>query len=123
VPPSVNTLAYAHWRKTRAHKQAWQRDLGMLLLSERLPRPLLRVDAWATIRFRQRRQRDEGNFRFLIEKSLGDALVAGGWLPDDTPEHFSFGSVEFDPQTGPARTMVHLSYTREGRHDASDRTS
>ena len=47
------------------------------------------------LRFPARRRRDSGNYRVMLEKALGDALVEGGWLPDDTPEHYEFGGVTF----------------------------
>ncbi|HEX4305299.1 MAG TPA: hypothetical protein VHZ54_04630 [Solirubrobacterales bacterium] len=31
----------------------------------------------------------------MLEKALGDALVEGGWLADDTPDHYRFGAVDF----------------------------
>jgi hypothetical protein len=36
---------------------------------------------------------DQGNFRYFIEKALGDALVAGGWLADDDWDHYEFGGL------------------------------
>jgi hypothetical protein len=113
TPPSYNALAYSHWRKTHRTKQAWQGDLVVLFLSERLPKPLIRARVSATLRFTQRRRRDEGNYRVLLEKACGDALVTGGWLADDTPEHYRFGHVEFEAERGAARTLVRVEYERE----------
>ena len=61
-------------------------------MEQRVPRGLASVKAKATIRFKQRRRRDEGNFRALLEKALGDVLQAGGYLTDDTPD--SLASVQ-----------------------------
>jgi hypothetical protein len=116
APPSLNTMDYrSNWRHGRRVKQAWMRDLGMLMLSEQLPKGLSRVDATAVVRFPTRRRRDEGNYRAMLEKALGDVLVDGGWLPDDTPDRYRFGGLEFDEEPGPARTLVQISYEKETR--------
>src|SRR5947207_1933958 len=78
----------------------------MLLLAEQLPRRLERVEASAVLTFPTRRRRDEGNYRALLEKALGDALVEGRWLVDDTPERFTFGTVSF--AEGQPRTAIEL---------------
>lgn len=64
----------------------------------------------ASLRFPVKRRRDEGNFRALIEKALGDALQNGGWIPDDTPELYRFGELKFDDKTGPPQTSLLLEY-------------
>jgi hypothetical protein len=51
----------------------------------------------ALIGFPTRRERDEGNHRWMIEKALGDVLVKGGWLPDDSfwpTRRYSMGNLE-----------------------------
>lgn len=107
TPPSLNVIAGRGSRFAFAGaKRRWQTDLGLLLMAEALPRGLDRVEASAVLSFPTRRRRDEGNFRALLEKALGDALVEGGWLPDDTPDRFRFGAVTF--ATGPARTELEL---------------
>jgi hypothetical protein len=107
TPPSLNAIAGRGSRHVfNRAKRSWQSDLGALLLAERMPRRLARVEASATLAFAVARRRDEGNFRTLIEKALGDALVEGGWLEDDTPDQFSFGRVAF--AHGPARTTIEL---------------
>lgn len=111
TPPSLNAIAGRgnRWAFSRAKRQ-WQSDLATLLMVRAVPRGLIRVEASAVLTFPTRRRRDEGNFRVLLEKALGDALVEGGWLPDDTPEHFTFGAVTF--ALGHSRTAVALSYRR-----------
>ena len=94
TPPSYNETAHAHWRKVNRVKQDWQERCELVLMEARVPRGLELVTATARIFFKQRRRRDEGNFRVVLEKSLGDALTNGGWLPDDTPDHYRFGKVE-----------------------------
>lgn len=109
TPPSLNRIAGRGSRHAfGSAKRRWQRDLGMLLLAERVPRGLQRVEASALITFPTRRRRDEGNYRALLEKALGDALVEGRWLPDDTPNHYRFGAVTF--AEGSPRTVIELRW-------------
>lgn len=109
TPPSVNALATAHWRKYQRAKQRWEAIAAAMLLEAAVPRGVGSVEARAELRFAVRRRRDEGNFRMLLEKALGDALVSGGWLPDDTPDRYTFGALVFDPNTGPPRTLLTLT--------------
>lgn len=94
TPPSYNRTAHAHWTLNRRVKQDWQQSCEIVLMEAGVPKGLQLVTATARLFFKQRRRRDEGNFRVILEKALGDALTNGGWLPDDTPEHYRFGKVE-----------------------------
>ena len=112
TPPSFNAVGFrTHWAIGRRHKQQWEQWLSIALLEQRVPRGLKSVRATATIRFKQRRRRDEGNFKPLLEKALGDVLQ-NGWLPDDTPEHFRFGSVDLLAPVDRPETIVVLDYER-----------
>jgi hypothetical protein len=86
--------------------------LSIALMEQRVPRALASVSAKATIRFKQHRRRDEGNFRVILEKALGDALVEGGWLSDDTPDLYRFGVVELFAPVDRPETIVVLDYER-----------
>ncbi len=113
VPPSLNQIGlHSHWAVGRKAKQDWQQWFSIALMEQGVPRGLASVTAQATIRFKQRRRRDEGNFRALIEKSLGDALVQGGWLEDDTPDLYRFGRVELFAPVDRPETIVVLDYER-----------
>lgn len=117
TPPSLNALAYKHWRKFHRVKQEWQGIFEVLLMEQPLERsrikpPYVRAFASAVLRFPNRRRRDEGNYRAMIEKALGDALVNGGWLDDDTADHFRVGEVTFDPEPGPSNITVVVSLWR-----------
>lgn len=83
-----------------------QGELELLLLTTELPRRLMSVEATAVLFFPVARRRDEGNYRWLLEKALGDALVNGGWLPDDTPDRYRFSRVEFS--RGDSLTRVRI---------------
>lgn len=107
TPPSLNVVGlHSHWRVGHKAKQRLQDDLHWLLVASKLSKGLSRVEASARLTFPTRRRRDEGNWRSLIEKALGDALVAGGWLSDDTPDRYRFGACLIDTTPGPARTVI-----------------
>lgn len=108
----MNTNAVRNWRTFARHKKRWEGLLGMLILKERVPKGASHVKASADMRFRVSRKRDEGNFRMVIEKALGDVLQTMGIIPDDTPEHYEFGHVEFLDKGGMNQTRIILEVTR-----------
>lgn len=114
VPPSMNTnTVRSHWRGFHTEKKRWQNSIEFLLVAESVPRPIPAigpVGAHAILRFPDRRRRDSENFRPVLSKALGDALVNGGWLPDDTDAYWWL-RVTIDPETGPRRTLIELSWT------------
>lgn len=111
VPPSLNRVGSrgGHWAYTRS-KREWQELIAKLLWEAGVPRRLEHVHIDATLRFPVVRTRDAGNFSWMLEKAGGDALKQGGWIVDDTPDHYEFGSVTFDPELGPPRTTFHFHY-------------
>lgn len=95
-------------------KQAWQRRFFTLMTEAEVPSPLSRVTAEGMIVFPDRIGRDQGNFKFLIEKALGDALQEGGWLVDDEfyPEpHYEFGGLVGKYVKDVAQTRIMLFTT------------
>lgn len=110
VPKSLNrTVGGSPWTWRQA-KASLQRDFEALLMAERIPRPVEHIAASAQLTFTTTRRRDEGNYRTLIEKALGDALTNGGWLADDTPEYYQFGGLTFTRAPRPA-TMIAVVWT------------
>ncbi len=92
APPSMNSgnhsmqpMAY------QALKHAWQDAIAEGLEASGLPRGLESVSIEGLIGFPTRAERDQGNFRWMVEKAAGDALVsggasvdvAGGWIVSD----------------------------------------
>lgn len=75
-------------------KKRWQEAITPKLEKAGLPRPLGKVLVEARVCFGDRTERDQGNFRVVIEKAMGDALVEGGWLEKDTWDHYEFGGLQ-----------------------------
>jgi hypothetical protein len=92
----------------QAQKKAWAARLTELMEREGLPRPLVRVLAEGELIFPDRRKRDQGNYRFMLEKALGDALQEGGWLEDDDWDHYEFGGLRYSHEPGESATVVIL---------------
>ena len=112
TPRSINALGTrGSWKARHYAKKGLESELQTHLMVAAVPRNIQRVVASAQLRFPTRRRRDEGNFREPLEKALGDALVSGGWLPDDTPEHFRFERLEFVSEPGSAYTRISLAVT------------
>lgn len=109
TPPSTNRSRHRHVQRTHTMKKRLQGDIETLLIQAKLPRGLPGVKAVAVMRFPVRRRRDTVNY-WLLDKALGDALVNGGWLKDDTPEHYHL-RMRFDQESGPARTTITLTPT------------
>lgn len=115
TPPSLNAAKLgskgAHMKFHR-EKKKWEGMCVVALLEQKVPKGLTRVRATAVCRFPQKRRRDEGNFRYLLEKALGDALQINGNLSDDTADEFNFGKLAFDPETGTPLTTITLEVER-----------
>jgi hypothetical protein len=106
VPVSYNETRYARWQVAYRKGKPFRDALALMLPGAGLARPVPGVVVNAVLRFPVARRRDEGNFRTPLEKALGDALVKGGYLLDDTPDQFRVERVEFAPVAGPAETAL-----------------
>lgn len=113
APPSLNFFASNGYMVYRAHKDAWQTLLLEQLQQSGLPKGLGHVLAEGMATFPDRRQRDQGNHRFMLEKALGDALQAGGWLADDDWDHYEFGNLQRRYEKGVSSTRLMLFPTGE----------
>lgn len=92
VPPSANRNTGVGGRGSphaiARTKKAWGDVFGAMMMEAHIPRGLTRVRVTPWLTFRGPQRRDGDNFYFPIAKPLGDVLKAGGWIPDDTPDHF-----------------------------------
>jgi hypothetical protein len=123
VPKSLNVHGSGANRFVyQAQKKAWAERLTELLLACGLPRGLGHVHVEGQLCFPDRTRRDQGNYRFMVEKSLGDALKEGGWLPDDDWSHYEFGGLAYRYEAGVSFTRLMLMpswepMALEGRDD------
>lgn len=108
TPPSMNTNKVRDWRSFGREKKRWEGIFCGLLMKHQIHKGATSVRAKAMIRFPTNRRRDEGNFRMLIEKALGDALQVMKVIPDDGPEQYRFEQVNFDHTKGNKLTTVTL---------------
>lgn len=109
VPPSLNALMQSkglQWEYRKA-KKAWEAMFLEKLTEAEMP-ICQRVTVEGEVTFPTRIRRDQGNFRFLTEKALGDALVAGGWLADDDWTRFEFGGFAMRVERGVRRLRLML---------------
>lgn len=91
-------------------KQTWQAIFTRALNAAGLPRGLDRVYAVGEVTFPDdRADRDQGNFRVLIEKALGDALEDGGWIVSDNWPHYQFGDLAMRISAGESATRLLLT--------------
>jgi hypothetical protein len=124
APPSLNVFGSGNMGAFIGLKAQWEEVMTDLLEASSLPKGLDSVNVEAEIVFPDdgaRYKRDEGNLRFLIEKSLGDALVAGGWLGDDSfypVRRYSFGSIQpcYEEGVSALRLMI-FSNLSSGSHE------
>jgi hypothetical protein len=58
--------------------------------------------------FPDRHKRDQGNFRFIVEKALGDALQQAGVIADDDWDSYEFGGLSKTYEKGVSRTRLLL---------------
>lgn len=119
-PPSLNVQGSGanHFAYQNA-KKAWMERLTELLEGSDLPRGLAGVFVEGEATFPDRIRRDQGNFRYFVEKALGDALKAGQWIEDDDWERYEFGRLAKRYEKGVAsmRLMIFPNVSTAGEDD------
>lgn len=96
TPASLNaggTGSRRHWSVGAKEKKRWEGIYAVLLMKERVPRGMTRAAVSALLEFRTPARRDSENYRPGLSKPFADALVAGGWLPDDHEDLFELTKV------------------------------
>jgi hypothetical protein len=89
-------------------KRSWHEALGQLLAASDLPRPLASVHVIGEMCFPHRRPVDQGNYRYMVEKALGDVLQTMGYLPDDSWDFYTFGDLAYRYEKGQSWTRLLL---------------
>lgn len=107
APPSFNPLGSGNVHLYQHIKRQWEDRFLILLVEAGMP-CCERVVVEGEATFPDRTRRDQGNFRMLIEKALGDALVRGGYLEDDDWSHYSFGDLAYRYEKGQSATRLML---------------
>jgi hypothetical protein len=114
VPNSVNRggggVRSTHWGTAHWEKKRWQKIFMDEFMVKGIPRRMHACNVEVLLRFRGKYHRDLENFRHPVAKPLADALVAGGWLEDDTSDYFTI--VNFKMEEG-----VVLSEAWQKNHD------
>lgn len=80
-------------------KKRWEGLYLLELMAGRVSKGMEFCKVDVTLRFKHKsggKGRDTENFRQPVIKPLADALVAGGYLQDDTDEWFAVGSFELE---------------------------
>lgn len=108
APPSLNIFGSGNRRVYQEWKKAWSDVFAELLRTSPLPRPVAHIQVEGRVCFPDRKARDQGNYRFLLEKALGDTLTAGGWLLDDDWSRFEFGNLAYVYEKGRSWTELVL---------------
>jgi Holliday junction resolvase RusA-like endonuclease len=120
APPSSNTNSGVGGRgnphSVARTKGQWEGTFAKLLMMARVPRHLSKVKVIPRLEFRTATRRDGDNFYFAISKPLGDCLTKGGWLEDDTPDHYECERVRVEvgckdlPKHVKSRMTLELTY-------------
>lgn len=111
APASFNVWSGTGAAGTQAYKgvkDTWEAILTDLLNVSGLPRGLARVSVEGTVVFPDAGERDQGNFRVIIEKALGDALERGGWIDRDDWSRYEFGQLTMAVEPGVSATRLVL---------------
>lgn len=125
TPPSLRLFGSGNMGAYIGLKASLDELYTELLEESGLPRGLDSVTVECQMTFPDRNGRDEGNLRFLVEKSLGDALVAGGWIPNDTfypARHYVFGGIDprYEAGVDELRLMIFPDLSSSGSDEVRD---
>lgn len=108
TPVSLNVFGSGSQFLYQTVKRSWHDALGALLAQSDLPRPLESVYVIGEMCFADGRTRDQGNYRFVVEKALGDVLQTMGYLHDDNWQAYSFGDLAYRHIKGESWTRLLL---------------
>lgn len=121
APPSLNDGGSGMDRMAfQSLKKAWQGTLLGLLQATALPTGLDAVSVAGLVGFPTQQARDGGNYRWMVEKALGDALIDGGYLEDDCfyPwDRYSFDDIQGTWSKGRSWLLLRIAPRAARRRD------
>lgn len=82
IPPTLNELKRMHFYEQSTSKKAWERVVNVLVREQKLKKVTPPVVITYRFHFRDKRRRDPDGYAYSA-KSIQDALVRSGILPDD----------------------------------------
>lgn len=106
APESFNVFASSGWSVYQTAKKRWATVLTPLLEEAGMPKGLAGVMVEGEATFPDRAARDQGNYRVILEKALGDVLQEGGWITSDDWTRYSFGDLAYRYERGVSRTRL-----------------
>ncbi len=106
APESFNVFASSGWSVYQQAKKRWAAVLVPALTASGLPKGLAAVMVEAEATFPDRAARDQGNYRVILEKALGDVLEAEGYIESDDWTRYSFGDLAYRYERGVSRTRL-----------------
>lgn len=106
APDSFNVMAGRDPNVYRSIVDKWRPVLTAALEASKLPKGLAGVMVEAEVSFGDAVGRDRGNHAVMLDKALGDALVAGGWLASDSWARYGFGELQRREERGVNRTRL-----------------
>lgn len=98
--PRSNNRRYATRGHAHAEKKRWQALFLSELMVAKAAKGMRFCSAEIAVRWKRRNHQDIENFRDNVIKPLADALVAGGYLNDDTSDWFHVADMraEYPPE-------------------------
>ena len=82
IPPTLNELKRMHYHTQSLSKKEWERVVSIEILKQKLKAAKPPVIITYRFHFRDKRRRDPDGYAYSA-KSIQDALVRSGILPDD----------------------------------------
>lgn len=115
IPKSANSGgggARANPYAASREKRMWEGVYFVLFLRAKIPKDLDHITVRPELQFTDPwRRRDADNYYLSISKPLADTLVKGGYIPDDTPDHYSCERVVISKDKAKTRRLVvHLDF-------------
>lgn len=90
----------------QAAKKEWSKTILGMLRATDLPLGCEYILVEGLVCFPDRIVRDQGNFRYFIEKVTGDTLVQGSYIADDSWDQYEFGNLQKTYRKGEAWTRL-----------------